>query len=219
MNTYGMHSIHGRAPAVATGLAVTWPDLDVWVITGTESALDRRQPPHPRPAAERGHHDPAVQQPDLRPHEGPVFADIRAGQGDEVNAHRVPESPFNPISLALGAEATFVARTLDMDPKHMQATFRRPATRALPSSRSTRTATSSTTGRSSSPRSRPPPATLVPSGCTANPSGSCRPPARSGRRQRGQGARSSTWPTWGEDALTRHQKAADDPGSRSSCRG
>src|SRR6202167_937834 len=79
MNTYGLHSIHGRAPAIATGLATTRPDLDVWVVTK-------------------------------------VTKSTPSGSLD---------TPFNPISLALGAEATFVARTHDMDRAHMQETFRR----------------------------------------------------------------------------------------------
>ena len=87
MQTYGMHSIHGRAPAIATGLAASRPDLSVWVVTGDGDALlDRRQPPDPRAAPQREHQDPAVQQPDLRADEGPVLADERARQGDEVDA-------------------------------------------------------------------------------------------------------------------------------------
>ena len=60
MNTYGLHSIHGRAPAVATGVALARPDLDVWVITRRRRrAVDRRQPPDPRAAPQRQPHDPA----------------------------------------------------------------------------------------------------------------------------------------------------------------
>jgi 2-oxoglutarate ferredoxin oxidoreductase subunit beta len=79
MNTYGMHSIHGRAPAIATGLSVSRPDLSVWVVTGDGDALSiggnhlihslRRQP-----------EDPAVQQQDLRADQGPVLPDVRARQ-------------------------------------------------------------------------------------------------------------------------------------------
>ena len=54
MNTYGMHTIHGRAPAIATGLAMARPDLDVWVVgRRRRHAVDRRQPPDPRPAPQR----------------------------------------------------------------------------------------------------------------------------------------------------------------------
>ena len=67
------------------------------------------------------------------------------------------DSPFNPISLALGAEATFVARTIDSDRKHLQSVLRAAAEhRARRSSRSTRTATSSTTARSTCSRTRAP---------------------------------------------------------------
>ena len=90
MNTYGMHSIHGRAPAIATGVAVARPDLDVWVDhRRRRRAVDRRQPPHPRPAPQRQPDDPAVQQPHLRPHQGPVLADVGDGQGHQEHAVRV----------------------------------------------------------------------------------------------------------------------------------
>ena len=78
MNTYGMHSIHGRAPAIATGLASD-PAGPVGVgrHRGRRCAVHRRQPPDPRVAPEREHEDPAVQQPDLRPDQGSVLADVR----------------------------------------------------------------------------------------------------------------------------------------------
>ena len=117
MNTYGMHSIHGRAPAIATGLATTRPDLDVWVVTGDGDALSIGGN-HLIHALRRNvrHDHPDVQQPDLRPDQGPVLADLGGGQGHQVDAVRLASTrPFNPISLALGAEATFVARTHDMD--------------------------------------------------------------------------------------------------------
>ena len=99
MNTYGMHSIHGRAPAIATGLAVARPDLDVWVITGDgDGAVDRRQPPDPRAAPQRQPHDPDVQQPDLRAHQGPVLADERGRQGHQVDAVRLGRPPVQPAS-------------------------------------------------------------------------------------------------------------------------
>ena len=90
MNTYGLHSIHGRAPAVATGVALARPDLDVWVIGGDGDmlsiggnhlihALRRNVEPE-------DHH---VQQPDLRAHQGPVLADERGRQDHEVVAVRL----------------------------------------------------------------------------------------------------------------------------------
>ena len=97
MNTYGMHGIHGRAPALATGLALARPDLSVWVVTGDgDGALDRRQPSDPRAAAERPDQDPALQQPDLRADQGPVLADQRAGEGDEVDPVRFAGPPLQP---------------------------------------------------------------------------------------------------------------------------
>ena len=87
MQTYGMHSIHGRAPAIATGLAVSRPDLSVWVVSRRRRrALDRRQPPDPRAAPQREPEDPDVQQPDLRSDQGPVLADERAGEGHGLDA-------------------------------------------------------------------------------------------------------------------------------------
>jgi 2-oxoglutarate ferredoxin oxidoreductase subunit beta len=126
MNTYGMHSIHGRAPAIATGLAVTRPDLDVWVVTGDGDALSiggnhlihalRRNVNitillfnNQIYGLTKGQYSPTSEQ-------GKVTKSTPFGS---------LETPFNPISLALGAEATFVARTHDMDRKHMQETFRR----------------------------------------------------------------------------------------------
>ena len=77
MNTYGFHTIHGRAPAFATGIKVSRPELSVWIVTGDGDGLSiggnhllARDPPQHR------HPDPALQQPDLRPHQGPVLADV-----------------------------------------------------------------------------------------------------------------------------------------------
>ena len=126
MNTYGMHSIHGRAPAIATGLALSRPDLDVWVITGDGDGLSiggnhlihalRRNINitiilfnNQIYGLTKGQYSPTSEV-------GKVTASTPFGSLDR---------PFNPVSLALGAEATFVARTHDMDRKHMQATFAR----------------------------------------------------------------------------------------------
>ncbi len=126
MSTYGMHGIHGRAPAIATGLAVTRPDLDVWVVTGDGDSLSIGAN-HLIQALRRnvnitillfnnqiygltkGQYSPTSE-------EGKVTKSTPFGS---------LEQPFNPISLTLGAEATFVARTHDMDRKHMMETFRR----------------------------------------------------------------------------------------------
>ncbi len=126
MNTYGMHSIHGRAPAVATGLAVARPDLDVWVITGDGDGLSiggnhlihalRRNVNltilmfnNQIYGLTKGQYSPTSE-------EGKITKSTPFGSLDH---------PFNPISLALGAEATFVARTHDLDRAHMMETFRR----------------------------------------------------------------------------------------------
>ena len=126
MNTYGVHSIHGRAPAIATGLATTRPDLSVWVVTGDGDALSiggnhlihalRRNVNlkillfnNRIYGLTKGQYSPTSEV-------GKVTKSTPMGSIDQ---------PFNPISVALGAEATFVARTHDMDRGHMQDMFRR----------------------------------------------------------------------------------------------
>jgi 2-oxoglutarate ferredoxin oxidoreductase subunit beta len=126
MNTYGVHSIHGRALALATGLAVSRPDLDVWVVTGDGDALSiggnhlihalRRNVNltvllfnNQIYGLTKGQYSPTSE-------EGKVTKSTPFGSVDH---------PFNPISLALGAEATFVARTHDLDRAHMMEIFRR----------------------------------------------------------------------------------------------
>ena len=125
MNTYGIHSIHGRAPAVATGIAVARPDLDVWVITGDGDALSiggnhlihalRRNVNltilmfnNQIYGLTKGQYSPTSEQ-------GKVTKSTPYGSLDH---------PFNPLSVALGAEASFVARTHDLDRKHMMSVFR-----------------------------------------------------------------------------------------------
>ena len=152
LDTYGMHSIHGRAPAIATGLAVPAPGpVGVGRHRRRRRAVDRRQPPDPRAAPQRQPQDPAVQQPDLRADQGPVLADVR-GRARSPSPRRWARSttPFNPISLALGAEATFVGAGAGLRPQgpHRGAARRRRAPRRRRSSRSSRTARSSTTAPS-----------------------------------------------------------------------
>ena len=103
-----MHGIHGRGPALATGIAAARDDLSHLARhRRRRRAVDRRQPPHPRAAPQRPGQDPALQQPDLRPHQGPGVADLRARQGDEVDAVRLRSTGRSTrSSLALGAEAT-----------------------------------------------------------------------------------------------------------------
>jgi 2-oxoglutarate/2-oxoacid ferredoxin oxidoreductase subunit beta len=126
MNTYGMHSIHGRAPAVATGLAVTRPDLDVWVVTGDGDALSIG-----------GNHLMHCLRRNVNLTillfnnqiygltKGQYSPTSEIGKVTKSTPFGSLDTPFNPISLALGAEATFVARTHDMDRKHMMEVFRR----------------------------------------------------------------------------------------------
>jgi 2-oxoglutarate/2-oxoacid ferredoxin oxidoreductase subunit beta len=128
LNTYGMHSIHGRAPAIATGLSVSRPDLQVWVVTGDGDALSiggnhlihalRRNVNvkillfnNKIYGLTKGQYSPTSEI-------GKVTKSTPAGSADY---------PFNPISLALGAEASFVARTIDSDRKHLTSVLRAAA--------------------------------------------------------------------------------------------
>jgi 2-oxoglutarate ferredoxin oxidoreductase subunit beta len=126
MNTYGMHSIHGRAPAIATGLALARPDLDVWVITGDGDGLSIGGN-HLIHALRRNVNITIVlfnnQIYGLT--KGQYSPTSEVGKVTKSTPFGSLDRPFNPISLALGAEASFVARTHDMDRKHMQAMFAR----------------------------------------------------------------------------------------------
>src|SRR5512139_1410869 len=93
MNTYGMHTIHGRAPAIATGLALARPDLHVFVVSGDGDALSIGGN-HLIYGLTKGQYSPTSEL-------GKVTKSTPFGSLDQ---------PFNPISVALGAEATFVAR-------------------------------------------------------------------------------------------------------------
>jgi 2-oxoglutarate ferredoxin oxidoreductase subunit beta len=128
MNTYGMHSIHGRAPAIATGLSTSRPDLSVWVVTGDGDALSiggnhlihalRRNVNlkillfnNRIYGLTKGQYSPTSEL-------GKITKSTPMGSLDR---------PFNPVSVALGAEATFVARTLDSDRKHLTSVLRAAA--------------------------------------------------------------------------------------------
>ena len=126
MNTYGLHSIHGRAPALATGLAVTRPDLDVWVIGGDGDMLSigGNHLIH----ALRRNVNLTILMFNNRIYgltKGQYSPTSETGKVTKSTPLGSIDAPFNPISVALGAEATFVARTHDMDRAHMQETFRR----------------------------------------------------------------------------------------------
>jgi 2-oxoglutarate/2-oxoacid ferredoxin oxidoreductase subunit beta len=128
METYGMHSIHGRAPAIATGLAASRPDLSVWVVTGDGDALSiggnhlihslRRNVNikillfnNEIYGLTKGQYSPTSKV-------GKVTSSTPMGSLDY---------PFNPLSLVIGAEATFVARSIDTDRKHLTEVLRRAA--------------------------------------------------------------------------------------------
>jgi 2-oxoglutarate ferredoxin oxidoreductase subunit beta len=128
MQTYGMHSIHGRAPAIATGLSTTRPDLSVWVVTGDGDALSiggnhlihalRRNVNvkillfnNQIYGLTKGQYSPTSEI-------GKVTKSTPLGSVD---------NPFNPLSVAIGAEATFVARAIDTDKKELTEVLRAAA--------------------------------------------------------------------------------------------
>ena len=125
MNTYGIHSIHGRAPAIATGIAVARPDLDVWVVTGDGDALSigGNHLIH----ALRRNVNLTILLFNNRIYgltKGQYSPTSEVGKVTKSTPMGSIDHPFNPLSVALGAEATFVARTHDLDRKHMMETFR-----------------------------------------------------------------------------------------------
>jgi 2-oxoglutarate ferredoxin oxidoreductase subunit beta len=129
MNTYGMHGIHGRAPALATGLAAAREDLSIWVVTGDGDALSiggnhlihalRRNVPlkillfnNQIYGLTKGQASPTSE----------------LGKVTKSTPFGVSDQPFNPVALALGAEASFVARTIDRDRRHVTEVLRAAAT-------------------------------------------------------------------------------------------
>ncbi len=125
MNTYGMHSIHGRAPAIATGVAIARPDLDVWVITGDGDALSigGNHLIH----ALRRNVNLTILLFNNRIYgltKGQFSPTSELGKVTKSTPMGSVDPPFNPLAVALGAEASFVARTHDLDRKHMMETFR-----------------------------------------------------------------------------------------------
>jgi len=126
MSTYGFHTIHGRAPAIATGLAVARPDLDVWVIGGDGDMLSIG-----------GNHLIHALRRNVNLNvllfnnqiygltKGQFSPTSEVGKVTKSTPMGSIDRPFNPLSVALGANASFVARTHDMDRKHMMEVFRR----------------------------------------------------------------------------------------------
>jgi len=128
MNTYGMHSIHGRAPAIASGLAMTRPDLSVWVITGDGDAL----------SIGGNHLIHALRRNvnlKILLFNNRIYGLTKGQYSPTSEIGKITKStpmgsldyPFNPVSVALGAEATFVARTIDSDRKHLTEVLRAAA--------------------------------------------------------------------------------------------
>jgi 2-oxoglutarate ferredoxin oxidoreductase subunit beta len=128
LETYGMHSIHGRAPAIATGLAVSREDLSVWVVTGDGDGLSIGAS-HLLHALRRNVNIKILlfnnQIYGLT--KGQYSPTSEIGKVTKSTPYGSVDSPFHPVSLTLGAEASFVARTLDTDRKHLTATLRAAA--------------------------------------------------------------------------------------------
>jgi 2-oxoglutarate ferredoxin oxidoreductase subunit beta len=128
MNTYGFHSIHGRAPAIATGLKTTRPDLQVWVVTGDGDALSIG-----------GNHfihtlrknvDVKILLFNNRIYgltKGQYSPTSEFGKKAKSTPYGSIDAPFNPLHLGLGAGATFVARSIDVEPQHLQTVIHRMA--------------------------------------------------------------------------------------------
>ena len=120
VNTYGMHSIHGRAPAIATGLATTRSDLSVWVVSGDGDALSigGNHLIH----ALRRNVNLKILLFNNRIYgltKGQYSPTSEIGKLTKSTPLGSVDTPFNPVSLALGAEASFVARTIDSDRAHL----------------------------------------------------------------------------------------------------
>jgi 2-oxoglutarate ferredoxin oxidoreductase subunit beta len=128
MDTYGMHGIHGRAPALATGIATSREDLSVWVVSGDGDSLSiggnhlihalRRNVPiklllfnNQIYGLTKGQYSPTSET-------GKITKSTPFGSEDH---------PFNPLALALGADASFVARTIDVEKKHLAGVLRAAA--------------------------------------------------------------------------------------------
>src|SRR4249919_441900 len=128
MNTYGIHSIHGRAPAFATGVAVARPDLDVWVVTGDGDGLSIGGN-HLIHALRRNVNFTILlfnnQIYGLT--KGQYSPTSEVGKVTKSSPFGSLDYPFNPISVAIGAEASFVARAIDTDRKHLTEMLRRAA--------------------------------------------------------------------------------------------
>ena len=121
MNTYGMHSIHGRATAIASGLKSSRPELSVWIVTGDGDGLSIG-----------GNHTIHLLRRNIDVNimlfNNQIYGLTKGQYSPTSEMHKITKStpvgsldhPFNPMALALGAEGTFIARSMDRDPKHLQ---------------------------------------------------------------------------------------------------
>jgi Pyruvate:ferredoxin oxidoreductase and related 2-oxoacid:ferredoxin oxidoreductases, beta subunit len=121
MNTFGMHSIHGRATAIASGLKATRPELSVWIVTGDGDGLSIG-----------GNHTIHLLRRNFDVNillfNNQIYGLTKGQYSPTSEVSKVTKStpmgsldhPFNPLALALGADASFIARSMDRDPKHLQ---------------------------------------------------------------------------------------------------
>ena len=121
MNTYGMHSIHGRATAIASGLKAARPELSVWIVTGDGDSLSIG-----------GNHTIHLLRRNFDVNillfNNQIYGLTKGQYSPTSEENKVTKStpfgsidhPFNPLALAMGADATFIARSMDRDPKHLQ---------------------------------------------------------------------------------------------------
>lgn len=128
METYGFHSIHGRATAIASGLKIARPDLSVWVVTGDGDGLSIG-----------GNHMIHLLRRNVDLNvllfnnqiygltKGQYSPTSEFGKVTKSTPYGSVDMPFNPASLALGSGGTFVARSMDRDPKHLQGIVKRAA--------------------------------------------------------------------------------------------
>lgn len=126
MNTYGMHSIHGRATAIASGLKATRPELSVWIVTGDGDGLSIG-----------GNHTIHLLRRNFDVNimlfNNQIYGLTKGQYSPTSETNKVTKStpfgsidhPFNPMALAMGADATFIARSMDRDPKHLQEMLKR----------------------------------------------------------------------------------------------
>ena len=121
MNVYGMHSIHGRATAIASGLKATRPELSVWIVSGDGDSLSIG-----------GNHTIHLLRRNFDVNmlvfNNQIYGLTKGQYSPTSEEKKVTKStpygsidhPFNPLALAMGADATFIARSMDRDPKHLQ---------------------------------------------------------------------------------------------------